>query len=94
MLSRGRPGIVDVVARVGERIVHLPLGLREPGGETKFLAGDEDPVLGVFEDDDGLAVAFDALHDAEVVTSLLRHVTAPGGRSRPGSVRSGTRRSR
>jgi len=74
VLSRGRPGIVDVVARVGERTIHLPLGLREPGGETKFLAGDEDPVLGVFEDDDGLAVAFDALHDAEVVTSLLRHV--------------------
>jgi maltokinase len=75
VISRGRPGIVDVVAEVGERAVHLPLGLREPGGETKFLAGDEDPVLGVFEDDEGLAVAFDALHDAEVVTSLLRHVT-------------------
>ncbi|HXQ59062.1 MAG TPA: hypothetical protein VN799_03160 [Acidimicrobiales bacterium] len=76
VLSRGRPGIVDVVARVGERTVHLPLGLREPGGETKFIAGDEDPVLGVFEDDDGLAVAFDALHDAEVVTALLWHVVA------------------
>ncbi len=75
VVSRGRPGIVDVVARVGDGIVHLPLGLREPGGETKFLAGDEDPVLGVFEDEDGLAVAFDALHDSEVVTSLLRHVT-------------------
>jgi maltokinase len=40
----------------------------------KFLAGDEDPVLGVFEDGDGLAVAFDAMHDAEVVTMLLKHV--------------------
>jgi len=76
VLARGRPGIVDVVARVGRQTVHLPLGLREPGGETKFLAGDEDPVLGVFEDDDGLAVAFDALHDAEVVTALLRLVAA------------------
>ena len=75
VIARGRPGIVDIVAGVGERTVHLPLGLREPGGETKFLAGDEDPVLGVFEDDDGLAVAFEALHDAEVVTALVRHVT-------------------
>ena len=76
VLRRGRPGIVDVVARVGGRTIHLPLGLREPGGETKFIAGDEDPVLGVFEDDDGLAVAFDALHDAEVVTTLLWHAVA------------------
>ncbi len=76
VLARGRPGIVDVVARVGPRTIHLPLGLREPGGETKFLAGDDDPVLGVFADDDGLAVAFDAMRDAEVVTALLRHVAA------------------
>ncbi|HXQ61192.1 MAG TPA: hypothetical protein VN796_02600 [Acidimicrobiales bacterium] len=76
VLARGRPGIVDVVARAGPRIVHLALGLREPGGETKFLAGDDDPVLGVFEDEDGLAVAFDATRDAEVVTSLLRLVAS------------------
>ena len=75
-LSRGRPGILDVVARVGERTIHLPLGLREPGSETKFIAGDEDPVLGVFEDDDGLAVAFDALYDAEIVTALLWHAVS------------------
>ncbi len=85
ILRRGRPGIVDVVARVGERTLHLVLGLREPGGETKFLAGDDDPVLGVFEDDDGLAVAFDALHDAEVVTELVRHVL--GEETDPGRVR-------
>jgi maltokinase len=85
VLSRGRPGIIDVIARVGERTVHLPLGLRDPGGEAKFIAGDEDPVLGVFEDDDGLAVAFDALHDAEVVTLLLSR--AVGQDADPGRVR-------
>jgi len=85
VLSRGRPGIVDVVARVGGRTIHLSLGLREPGGETKFLAGDEDPVLGVFEDEDGLAVAFDALHDAEVVTALLWQAVAQV--ADPGRVR-------
>lgn len=85
VVARGRPGIVDVVARIGERTIHLVLGLREPGGETRFLAGDEDPVLGVFEDDDGLAVAFDALYDAEVVTTLLRQVL--GQEADPGRVR-------
>jgi maltokinase len=75
VVSRGRPGIVDVVARVGDRTIHLAIGLRDPEAEAKFLAGDEDPILGVFEDDNGLAVAFDALHDAEVVTALLHHVT-------------------
>jgi maltokinase len=74
VLHRGRPGIVDVVARVGQRTIHLSLGLRDPGGETRFLAGDDDPVLGVYEDDDGLAVAFDALHDAEVASTLLQAV--------------------
>jgi maltokinase len=86
VLARGRPGIVDVVARVGTRTVHLPLGLREPGSETRFMEGDEDPVLGVFEDDEGLAVAFDALRDAEVVTELVRQVAhdqADASRVRP-----------
>jgi maltokinase len=85
VVRQGRPGIVDVVAAVGDRTIHLPLGLRDPGGEAKFLAGDEDPILGVFEDEDGLAVAFDALHDAEVVTSLLHHVT--GQQADPARVR-------
>jgi hypothetical protein len=85
VLVRGRPGLVDVIARMGDRLIHLPLGLRKPGGETRFLAGDDDPVLGVFEDEDGLAVAFEALQDAEVVTALLRHVT--GQEADPGWVR-------
>ena len=85
VVASGRPGIVDVVARTGERTIHLALGLREPGGETRFMAGDDDPVLGVFEDTDGLAVAFDALHDAEVVTILLREVL--GLEADPGRVR-------
>ena len=76
VIARGRPGIVDVVARVGPRLVHLTLGLREPGDETRFITLDEDPVLGVFEDEDGLAVAVDGLNDSQVVTALVAHVTA------------------
>jgi maltokinase len=76
VVSPRRPGIVDVVARVGDRVLHLPIGLRPPGADTRFLTGNDDPVLGVFEDAEGPAVAFDALRDAEVVTELLRHVAA------------------
>jgi hypothetical protein len=84
VVARGRPGIVDVVARIGERTIHLVLGLREPGGETRFLAGDEDPVLGVFEDDDGLAVAFDALLRRRGGDHPPAPRPRPGGRSRSG----------
>ncbi|HUO48533.1 MAG TPA: hypothetical protein VMU09_06850 [Acidimicrobiales bacterium] len=68
----GRPGIVDVVAEADGRVVHLPLGLRAPGDEARFVDGAEDPVLGLYEDADGLAVAFDALHDAELAAELVR----------------------
>jgi len=78
VLVRGRPGVVDVVADVGGRVVHVPIGLRAPGDEARFLAEVEDPVLGLFEDDEGLAVAFDALHDAEVAGSLM-HAVWPEG---------------
>jgi maltokinase len=71
----GRPGVVDVVAEVAGRIVHAPLGLRAPGDEARFLAEAEDPVLGLYEDEDGLAVAFDALHDGEVAAALLAAVS-------------------
>jgi len=67
----GRPGVVDVVAEVDGRVVHVPLGLRAPGDEARFLAEAEDPVLGLYEDEDGLAVAFDAMHDADLAAALL-----------------------
>ena len=66
--------------------MHEPLGLRAPGDEARFLAEAEDPVLGLYEDDDGLAVAFDALHDGEVAAALVgRRVRA--SRSTPRLVR-------
>jgi maltokinase len=71
----GRPGVLDVVADVDGRIVHLPLGLRAPGDESRFLAEADDPVLGLYEDGDGMAVAFDALHDAELSAALVRELT-------------------
>jgi len=74
VLAPGRPGIVDVIARSGGRVVHVALGLRAPEEEARFLGDGEDPVVGLFEDDEGTAVVFDATRDAEVAALLLRVV--------------------
>ena len=71
----GRPGIRDVVAEVGGTKVHLALGLKAPGEETRVLAGVEEPVLGVYDDPLGVAVAFDAIRDADTAALLLEAVT-------------------
>jgi maltokinase len=71
----GRPGVRDVVAEVGGTLVHLPVGLRSPGDEIKVLAGVEEPSLGLYDGSDGLAVAFDAVRDADTASLLLHAVT-------------------
>ena len=75
LLRPGRPGLLDVVAEAGDRLVHVPLGLRTPGDDLHFFPGGEDPVLGVLQDDDGRVVAFDALRDSEATALLLESVT-------------------
>jgi maltokinase len=74
VLAPGRPGIIDVIARSASRVVHVPFGLRAAEEEARFLGDGEDPVVGLFEDDDGIAIAFDATRDAEVAALLLRVV--------------------
>jgi maltokinase len=74
-LVRGRPGIRDVVAEVGGVLVHLALGLKTPGEEPRTLGGVEEPVLGIYDDPDGVAVAFDAVRDADTAALLLQAVT-------------------
>ncbi len=74
VLVPGRPGVVDLVADVAGRTVHLLVGLRPPGDEARFIAGSVDPVLGLYEDHDGLAVAFDALADETTATAALEAV--------------------
>ncbi len=64
-----------MVALVGDRTLHVPVGLRAPAEEARYLPDMEDPVLGLFEDADGMAVATDALSDAELCALLLRAVT-------------------
>ena len=74
-LLAGRPGIVDVVARLGDRLVHLPFGLRSPGDEGRFVPEGDDAVLGTYDDGRGPAVAFEATRDAEVAVMLLQLVS-------------------
>jgi maltokinase len=81
----GRPGMVDVVARVGARLVHVVLGLRAAGDEARFLSGSEEEVLGLHEDETGLAAAFDATRDSELAAGLLEVLT--GVETDPGRVR-------
>ncbi len=71
----GRPGVRDVVADVGGTLVHLPVGLKAPGDEPRVLAGVEEPVLGLHDDPAGLAVAFDAVRDADTAALLTQAVT-------------------
>jgi maltokinase len=87
-LVPGRPGVRDVVAQVGENLVHLSLGLRAPEDEARILDGVEDPFLGLYDDPDGLAVVFDAVRDSDTVGLLLRAVTGePAGSERVRQVR-------
>jgi len=85
VMVAGRPGVVDVIADAGGRLVHLPIGLRAPGDEARFLPEADDPVLGVLEDDEGLAVATEAILDSELSTLLLHAVT--GQTTNPALVR-------
>lgn len=78
-LRPGRPGLIDVVADVPGRTVHVVFGLRSPGDEVQFLADADDAPLGILEDEDGLAVVFDALADAELATCLLEVVAGDQG---------------
>lgn len=75
VLGVGRPGIIDVVAELGDRVVHVPFGLRSPGEETRFIPDGDDAVLGTFVDDEGSAVVFDATRDAVVAAMLLERVS-------------------
>ena len=75
VLGPGRPGIVDVVAELGDRFVHVPFGLRTPGEEGRFIPDGDDAVLGSLDDDDGSAIVFDATRDAVVAAMLLERVS-------------------
>ena len=80
----GRPGLLDVVVRVGAREAHMVAGLRRVGDEPHFLRAGEESALGLLDDDDGLAICTDALRDAELAPLLLASLR--GTEPRPGPI--------
>ncbi len=60
VLRAGRPGLIDIVARVGDRRARIVAGLRRRGDEPHFLRSGEEAALGLLDDEDGLAVCTDA----------------------------------
>lgn len=75
----GRPGLISVIADAPGKVVHAVFGLRTPGDEVQFLADADDSPLGIIEDDDGLAVVFDATADSELMLLLIGVVVAADG---------------
>jgi maltokinase len=84
VLRSGRPGLLDVLAQVDGRLAHAVLGLRRPGQEQHFLRPGDEVVLGLLDDDHGMGVVVDALHDAELAPLVLASVT--GDEAVPGGV--------
>jgi maltokinase len=86
VLRAGRPGLLDIVAQVGERRAHIVAGLRGVADEPHFLRAGEESALGLLDDDHGLAVCTDALRDAQLAPLLLATVRGVATRSGPVTV--------
>ncbi len=71
VLRHGRPGIVDVVAEMDARLAHAVLGVRRPGEELRALGAVDEPTLGTLEDEEGVGLVVDALHDVDAARLLL-----------------------
>jgi maltokinase len=84
VLRPGRPGLLDVVVRVGAREAHMVAGLRSVGDEPHFLRAGEEMALGLLDDEHGLAICTDALRDAQLAPLLLAALL--GVDTRPGPV--------
>lgn len=85
LLRAGRTGLLDVVADMDGLLAHAVLGLHRPGDQLHVIGSVDEPALGMVEDDDGLAVVVDALHDAEAARLLLT-VVAGDGVAAPGRL--------
>jgi maltokinase len=85
-LRAGRPGLLDVVARVGGREAHFVVGLRGVADEQHFLRPGEEAALGLLDDEAGLAVCTDALRDAQLAPLLLATIRGVGPRTGPVNV--------
>lgn len=71
LLVPGRPGLLDVIATVDGRTAHGVLGLLQPGDELRPVPSGRDPLLGTIDDDRGVSVVVDAVHEAQAARLLL-----------------------
>ncbi len=85
-LRPGRPGLLDVVARVDGGEAHFVVGLRGVADEQHFLRPGEEVALGLLDDEAGLAVCTDALRDAQLAPLLLAAVRGVEPRTGPVNV--------
>jgi maltokinase len=86
VLRPGRPGLLDVVARVDGRLAHFVVGLRGVTDEPHFLRPGEECALGLLDEEEGLAVCTDALRDAELGPMLLATIRQVPPRAGPVGV--------
>jgi hypothetical protein len=84
VLRPGRPGLLDVLARVDGRLAHFVVGLRGVADEPHFLRSGEECALGILDEEEGLAVCTDALRDAQLGPMLLATIRQVA--HRPGPV--------
>jgi len=49
VLLAGRPGLLDIVARIGDRRAHIVAGLRGVADEPHFLRTGEEAALGLLD---------------------------------------------
>lgn len=86
VIRPGRPGLVDVVAEMGGRLAHAVFGIRRPGDELRVLGTVDEPTLGTIDDDDGVGLVVDALHDPDAARLLLGAVAGGSQGAVPGDV--------
>lgn len=88
----GRPGLLDVVAEIGGKLAHAVFGVRRPGDELRVLGNVEEPTLGTIEDDEGVGLVVDALHDADAARLVLGVVAGSPKGTVAGSPKGAARR--
>ncbi len=86
VIRAGRPRVTDLVVEAGGATYHALVGVRQEQEALGILRGQEHAILGPLEDDDGPALAYDALADPELALDLLEIVS--GGKQRATRVRS------
>lgn len=79
LIRPGRPGLIDVVAEMDGRLAHAVFAIRRPGDELHVLGAVEEPTLGTIDDDDGVGLVVDALHDVDAARLLLDAVAGTTG---------------